>query len=481
MNKKIILHVLRQLLKMEGLLMLLPFITGIIYQEKEAFVYLFVAILVFVLGLICGFKKSNNKTIYAKEGFVIVALTWILFSLFGALPFWISQEIPSYIDAFFEIVSGFTTTGSSILNNIEALSHASLFWRSFSHWIGGMGILVFVIMFLTDTGGTTVQILKAEMPGPIVGKLVSKVKMTSKLLYRIYAVLTVVEVVLLMMGGMPFFDSLLNAFGTAGTGGYAIKNASIAFYDNAYFDAVITVFMILFGINFNLLYFILIGKVGSVFRSEELKWYLGIIFTAIVAITINISSLYSSILQAFRYSSFTVASIITTTGFITANYGEWPLFSQIILMMLMFVGACAGSTGGGIKISRIAIYCKNAFAELKRMLHPHSVVSVRFEGKYLDKTVMNNIHVYLVFYSLIFGFSLLLISMQSIDFTSAFSAVATCMNNVGPGFGIVGPVGNFSSLSNFSKLVLCFDMMVGRLEIFPILMLFYPRLWKKLG
>lgn len=397
----------------------------------------------------------------------------------GAIPFWISQEIPSYIDAFFEIVSGFTTTGSSILTNIEALSYTNLFWRSFSHWVGGMGILVFVVAFISDAPGTTLHILKAEMPGPIVGKLVSKVTVSARLLYKIYAVLTITEVVLLMFGGMPLFDSLVNTFGTAGTGGFAIKNTSIAYYNSAYIDAIITIFMILFGVNFNVIYFIIIGKGLNALRSEELKWYLIIIAVATIAITVNIVHLYPSLIDAFRYAVFQVASIITTTGYVTADYGEWPLFSQGIIVLLMFIGTCAGSTGGGMKVSRIVIYVKNAFSEMRRMLHPHSVISVNFEGKHLEKSVINNIHSYLILYFMIFCASFLIIALQNIDFTSAFSSVATCINNVGPGLGIVGPTGNFSSLSWISKLVLSFDMLVGRLEIFPMLMLLSPSLWRK--
>lgn len=479
MNKKMIFYTLGKMLKMEGYLLLLPFLTGIIYQESVAIYYLMVAMIVWLLGLVMSYHKPKNHTIYAREGFIIVAFSWIFLSIFGALTFWLSGEIPSYIDALFEIVSGFTTTGSSILNDVESLSHALLFWRSFSHWIGGMGILVFVVAFLPDASGTTMHILKAEMPGPIVGKLVSKVTMTSQLLYKIYTVLTIIEVILLMAGGMPFFDSLLNAFGTAGTGGFAIKNASIAFYQSAYIDCVISIFMILFGINFNLIYFVIIKKATTAFKSEELKCYLGIIAVSAILIAINISHLYPSLLEAFRYSLFQVASIITTTGFVTADYGQWPLFSQMIIFLLMFIGAMAGSTGGGIKVSRIVIYLKNAMAEIKRLVHPHSVVSIDFENQYVEPSVINNIHTYLVFYFLIFCGSLLIISLQNIDFTSAISAVTTCLNNVGPGFGIVGPVSNFSSLSDLSKLVLSFDMLAGRLEIFPLLMIFSPSLWRK--
>lgn len=479
MNKKMIIFTLGKLLQITGLLMYIPVLVAIIYQETEGISFAILGALIFGLGTIISFKHPAKKNIYAREGFVIVALSWILISIFGALPFCLTGEIPSFIDAFFEMVSGFTTTGSSILSDIEALSHASLFWRSFSHWLGGMGILVFVIAFIPISSGRSLHILRAEVPGPVVGKLVSKIRLTARILYFIYAILTLLETVLLMFGGMPLFDSLLNSFGTAGTGGFAIKNASIAAYDSVYVDTVITIFMILFGINFNLIYFVIIGKVKEVFKSEELRYYLLIIIGATALITINILPMYESILAALRYSSFTVGSIITTTGFVTTDYGKWPIFSQMIIIMLMFIGACSGSTGGGIKVSRIVIYLKNAKKELKHLLHPHSVQTVEFERQSIDDHVIANIHSYLVLYLVIFAISLLILSLFNLDFKSAFSAVATCLNNVGPGFEVVGPVSNFSSLSDISKLVLSFDMLAGRLEIFPILLLFAPSQWRK--
>lgn len=479
MNRKMIIYTIGKLLQITGLLMYIPVLVALIYHESQGYAFAFVASVVLILGSLISHKQPIKKNIYAREGFVIVALSWILISVFGAIPFCLTNEIPSFIDAFFEMVSGFTTTGSSILNNIEALSHASLFWRSFSHWVGGMGILVFVIAFIPIASGRSLHILKAEVPGPVVGKLVSKIRLTARILYVIYATLTLIEVILLLCGGMPFFDSLLNAFGTAGTGGFAIKNASIAAYDSVYVDSVITVFMILFGINFNLIYFVIIGKAKEAFKSEELRYYLLIIVSAIVLITINILPLYDSVLSAIRYSSFTVGSIITTTGFVTTDYGQWPMFSQMIIIALMFVGACSGSTGGGMKVSRIAIYMKNAKKELKHLLHPHSVQTIEFEKQTIDDRVIATIHSYLVLYLAIFAISLLILAFFNLDFKSAFSAVATCLNNVGPGFDVVGPVNNFSSLPDISKLVLCFDMLVGRLEIFPILLLFAPSQWRK--
>lgn len=473
MNKKMICYTLGRMLMLEGIMLGVPFMTGLIYQEKEvALIFGEVALVLLGIGYFLSHKRPLKAKIHAREGFLIVALAWTVLSLFGALPFYLSREIPSYIDAFFETVSGFTTTGSSILTNIEGMSHAGLFWRSFSHWVGGMGILVFVVAILPDSYGSSLHILRAEIPGPIVGKLVSKIKVTAQILYKIYLGLTLMEVVLLMFGGMPLFDSLVNSFGTAGTGGFAIKNASIAAYDSAYIDAVITIFMLLFGINFNLFYFMLLKHFRDVYKNHELRWYITIIVGATLFITLNILHLYPNMLQALRYASFQVVSVITTTGYITADYGQWPMFSQAILFCLMFVGACAGSTGGGMKISRIMIVCKNAKKELKQLIHPHSVSTVKLEGEPLSANVLNSIHAYFIFYFLILFISFLIVSLDNLDFASSFSSVVTCLNNVGPGFNVVGPVGNFSSLSGLAKLVLSFDMLVGRLELFPFLVLF---------
>ena len=477
MNTKMIKYILAKMVLMEGLLMMLPALVGLVYKESISFIYIFVGLSLCLFGYTWGYSKPKNTRIFAKEGFVIVALSWVILSIFGAMPFYITREIPSYIDAFFETVSGFTTTGSTIINDIEALSRSSMFWRSFSHWIGGMGILVFVVAFLPQSSGNTLHILQAEMPGPIVGKLTSKIKVTARLLYIIYAALTILEMILLFLGGMNFFDCVVNSFSTAGTGGFGIWNNSIAYYDSAYIDSVITIFMALFGINFNLIYFLLIGKFAAALKSEELRWYLGIILGATLLISINVLPLYKSIFQAFRYASFTVVSIITTTGFITADYQQWPLFSKTIIVSLMFIGAMAGSTGGGIKVSRIMMYIKKSLSELKKLVHPHSVSTVKFEGEVVHEKTITQIHTYLVLYAMVFIVSLLLISLQNIDYASAFTAVTTCINNVGPGLNVVGPVENFSSLTNLSKLVLCFDMLAGRLEIFPILLLFSKDLW----
>ncbi|MDT2753372.1 TrkH family potassium uptake protein [Enterococcus pseudoavium] len=478
MNRKMVIFTIGKLLKVEGLLLLLPCLVGLFYHEQAAIAYGMVAGLTFFAGTLLSWKQPKNRTIYAKEGFLIVGVSWTLLSLFGCLPFMVSGEIPSLADAFFETVSGFTTTGSSILTTLKEISHASLFWRSFTHWVGGMGILVFTVAFIPLASGRTMHILKAEMPGPIIGKLVSKVSVTARILYVIYTVLTVIQIILLALGGMPLFDSVLNSFATAGTGGFAMSDAGIAGYGSAYIEGVITVFMILFGINFNLIYFFLIGKILPVLKSEELRGYLGVITVSTLLITINISSQFSSYLQAFRYAVFQVASIITTTGFTTTNYDLWPMFSQVILLLLMFVGACAGSTGGGIKVSRIQILLKNALQELKKITHSRSVTSLEYEGETITPKTIGNIHAYLVLYLLVFVISLLILSLEDINFQTIFSAVATCINNVGPGFKAVGPTGNFGFLSDLSKWTLSFAMLAGRLEMFPILLLFSKSFWK---
>lgn len=479
MNKKMVANIIGKILKVEGLLLLFPVIVALIYRENVGFYYAGVAVFVFVIGSILSQKIPLKKNIYAKEGFFIVGVSWTLLSIFGALPLVFSGEIPSFIDAFFEVVSGFTTTGASILPDLDVISQTSLFWRSFTHWVGGMGILVFTVAFIPLASGRTMHILKAEMPGPIVGKLVSKIRVTARLLYIIYAVMTVIQVILLCLGGMPLFDSLLNSFATAGTGGFSMANAGIGMYNSAYIEGVITVFMILFGINFNIFYFLLIGKVMGALKNEELRWYIGIIIGAILVITVNISSMYQSYMEAFRYASFQVASIITTTGFATTDYDQWPMFSQTVLLLLMFIGSCSGSTGGGIKVSRIVMFFKNALMEIKKLVHPRSVVTVEFEGGPIAPKTINNIHAYLILYAAIFVGALLIVSLENLDFHTTFSAVATTINNVGPGFNEVGPTDNFSALSDLSKFTLSFAMLAGRLEIFPILILFSKSFWKE--
>ncbi|WP_207704285.1 TrkH family potassium uptake protein [Candidatus Enterococcus ferrettii] len=478
MNKKMIVFTLGKLLMVEALFMLMPLLVALLNHEKTGAAYGIVFIGTFLIGVLMGHKAPVDRTIYAKEGFFIVGVSWLLLSFFGALPFVISGEIPSFVDAFFETVSGFTTTGASILSDVDTMSRASLFWRSFTHWVGGMGVLVFTVAFIPLASGRTMHILKAEMPGHIVGKLVSKVRVSAQILYVIYAILTVIEILLLLLGGMPLFDSVLNSFATAGTGGFSMTSAGIGLYNSPYLEGVITVFMILFGVNFNLIYFFLLGKILPVLKSEELRGYLVIIALATLGVTLNIAPMYHSYMKAFRYAVFQVASIITTTGFATTDYNLWPMFSQTVLLLLMFVGACSGSTGGGIKVSRILLLFKSALKEVKRLLHSRSVVTVNYEGNAVAPKTMNTIHGFLVLYSVVFIGGLLIISLENLDFHTTFSAVATCINNVGPGFNLVGPTGNFGFLSDASKLTLSFIMLVGRLEIFPIFILFSKSFWR---
>ena len=408
-----------------------------------------------------------------------MALVWVLMSAFGALPFVISGEIPSFIDAFFETVSGFTTTGSTILTDVEALSHGTLFWRSFSHWVGGMGVLVFAMAVLPMTDGRAMHLMRAEVPGPTVGKISSKLSDSAKILYAIYFAMTFIEVVLLCAGGMPLFDSLIHSFGTAGTGGFSNKGLSVGAYNNPYFEIVIGVFMLLFGINFNLYYFLLLRRFRDAFCSEEMLAYLGIVGFSTVTITLNILHLYDNVGTALRTAFFQVSSIITTTGYASADFNLWPTYSRIVIVILTFVGACAGSTAGGLKISRVVIFLKAAKQDLNKMLHTHAVTTVRFEGKPLDEKVLRGVHNYFNIYMLLLTLSVLLLSLDGFDIVSTFTAVLTCFNNVGPGLEMVGPMGSFADFSAPAKLLLSFDMLAGRLELYPMLALFSPRLWRK--
>ena len=472
MNKRMIAYMLGQIMKIESLLMILPLSIAFLSKEGKYYSYFIPIILLLVTGFALSFKKPANVTFYAKEGFISVGLAWIILSLYGALPFCISGDIPSYTDAFFETVSGFTTTGSTILTNIEGMRKSNLFWRSFTHWIGGMGILVFVLAILPQSNSGDMHMLRAEVPGPKVGKLVSKIRFSARILYGIYIVLTGIEVVFLLLGGMPLFDSVVNSFGTAGTGGFAVLNASIAGYNSPYCEGVIAVFMLIFGINFNVFYLLLLRKFSAAFRNQELWAYLGIVAVAIVAIMINICSIYGNLLTSFRFSSFQVISIITTSGFATADYMQWPEFSQCIIMLLMFIGACAGSTGGGLKVYRVVLLFKIAIKEIGYTLNPRSVSSIKMDGKPVETNVLRGVANYTILYFFLLGLSLVLICVDDFDIATSVSAVITCFNNVGPGLGDVGPAGNFSEFSDFSKIILCADMLLGRLEIFPLLMLF---------
>lgn len=479
MNKKMIIYILGKMLGVEGALLLIPALVSLIYGEKKGVSFLIVAVALGVIYLIFGRKKPKNNRIYGKEGFAVVGLAWVLWSLFGALPFVISGAIPNYVDAFFETVSGFTTTGSTILQEIESLPKGINFWRCFTHWIGGMGVLVFVMMVTSLDDENAMPLMRAEVPGPEADKLVPKARSTARILYQMYFVLTAVEVILLMFGGMNLYDALVHSFSTAGTGGFSNRNSSVAFYDSAYIDGVITVFMILFGINFNLYFLLLLKNWKSVLKNEELRAYLGIIAAAIAVITVNILSIYENVFHAFRYAAFQVASVITTTGFYTADYELWPELSKVVLLTVMFIGACAGSTGGGIKVCRFVILWKSIRQEIRKILHPNVVTMVKINGKKVNNDTMKGINTFFAAYIFILVLSVLIVSIDNFDFATSFSGVLTTINNVGPGISKVGPVENFHIFSPLSKLVFCFDMLVGRLEIFPYLLLLSPDLWRR--
>lgn len=478
MNYRMIIYILGWILNFEGIFLVPSILTALVYQEKAGFSILAAAVLCLLLGLIGVHKKPKKTQIYAREGFVIVALSWFLLSTFGALPFWISGYIPSFVDAVFETASGFTTTGASILTDVEALPNCLIFWRSFTHWIGGMGVLVFVIAVLPLAGGSNMYLMKAESPGPSVKKLVPKVKKTAITLYGLYLLLTVIQILFLLAGRMPVFDALTITFGTAGTGGFGIKNDSMAGY-SAYIQVVVTIFMILFGINFNLYYLIYKRRFKEIRYCTEVFVYLGVIAAAIGLITWNISGMYRHLGTACKDAAFQVGSIITTTGYSTTDFDLWPSFSKTILVVLMFIGACAGSTGGGIKVSRIVIIFKTVAKELDYIVHPNNVRKIKVEGKQLEHTVLRSTNVFIMAYLFVFVLSLLVISLDNFDFTTNFTAVAATLNNIGPGLAGVGPMSNFGAYSPLSKIVLTFDMIAGRLELFPVLILFFWRTWKK--
>lgn len=479
MNTKMIRYILGKMLGVEAILLLLPALVGAVYQEREAVYFPAVSVLLIVIYLIIGKKQPKNRTIYGKEGMIIVASAWLLWSLFGALPFTLSGSIPYYLDAVFETISGFTTTGSSILTDVEALPQCMLFWRSFAHWVGGMGVLVFVMVLTSLDKHNTMYLMRAEVPGPEKDKLVPKMMSTARILYAMYLGLTLIEVILLLIGGMNLFDSLIHAFGTAGTGGFSNYAASVGHFNSAYIDGVITVFMILFGINFNLYFLLLLGEAKSVWKNEELRVYLGIVAVAITIITLNISSQFPNPLKAFRFAAFQVASIITTTGYATADYNVWPMLSQCILLLLMIIGACASSTGGGIKVARFMIIVKSIKREMKQMIHPKSVNLIKVNDKKMGPDVLRVVYIYVLAYLSIIVGSVLIVSVDNLDFATTFSSVIATLNNIGPGIGDVGPIGNFAEFSPLSKLVFCFDMLAGRLEIFPFLMLFSVSAWRR--
>ncbi|BFK08881.1 TrkH family potassium uptake protein [Faecalimonas umbilicata] len=480
MNYKMTAYVLGKMLGVEALVLCIPAAVSLIYGETSDMVAFGITSAVLcVFFLLFGRKKPENGRIYGKDGLVIVAAAWILWSVFGALPFYLSREIPSYVDALFETVSGFTTTGSTILTDIEALSYGMNFWRCLTHWIGGMGVLVFVMVVTSLDDKSSMHLMRAEVPGPEADKLVPKARETAKLLYAMYLALTVAEIIFLLAGGMNLYDSIIHSFSTAGTGGFANHNSSVAYYDSAYIDGVITVFMILFGINFNMYFLLLIKDVKSVWKNEEVRAYLGIIVAATLVITCNVLSIYKEPLKAFRYSIFQVASIITTTGFATADFNLWPELSKCILLLIMVIGACAGSTGGGVKVSRFLILWKSILKQVKGMLHPKSVNVVKVNGKKISNETLQGVYAYFSAYVFVFGISVLLVALDNFDFATTISGVLTTLSNVGPGISRVGPIENFQSFSVLSKIVFSMDMLIGRLEIFPFLMICSPSFWRK--
>lgn len=479
MNGSMIRFILGYVLKVEAILMLPFCLVALFYGEKEGLCYLAVAVVSLLVGVIVTWKKPKNTVFYLKEGCVATALSWIVMSLAGCLPFWLTGEIPNFTDALFETISGFTTTGASILSDVEALSHVSLLWRSFTHWIGGMGVLVFLLAIIPMSGGSNINLMRAESPGPSVGKLVPKMRYTARILYVIYFGMTLLEIILLVAGRMPLFDAVATGFGTAGTGGFGIKNDSVASY-SSYIQWVVTIFMILFGVNFNAYYLILFGKIKKALCMEEVRYYFLIILGSVAIIFTSLLQTTGNILDSLRHASFQVASIITTTGFSTADFDLWSQACKTVLVLLMFVGACAGSTGGGIKVSRLVVLFKTMIKELNSYIHPKSIKKIKIEGKPVEHEVVRAINVYLVTFVILFSVSVFLLAFEGRDLLTNFTAVTATINNIGPGLGMVGPTQNFGFFSPLSKYVLMFDMLAGRLELFPLLILFHPAVWKEM-
>lgn len=474
-----IAYLIGRILTVEAVLMAPSAVLAAIYGEGDLKAFLLTMALLALVGVPLSLRRPAHSAIFAREGFVTVALAWLLMSAFGALPMGLSGAIPSYVDALFEMVSGFTTTGASILPEVESLPHGVLFWRSFSHWIGGMGVLVFVMAILPMSDDRSMVLMRAEVPGPTASKLVPRMRTTAKILYGTYSVMTLVLIALLLIGGMPVFDAVCNALGTAGTGGFAVRNAGIAYYNSAYIDVVLSVFMLLFAINFNLYYLILIRRAREALRSEELHWFLGIVATAVLVIAVCVLPMYGGAGMSLRHAFFQVSSIISTTGFATVDFGAWPVLAQEVLLILMFVGACAGSTGGGFKVSRVALCCKSFAAELHHVLHPRAVTVVRLDGKAVEKETIIGTRNYLIGCVVILTMVTLLLAVDGFDFTTNFSAAMACFNNIGPGLAAVGPMSNYGAFSPFSKILLSIAMLAGRLEVFPVAVLLSPRTWRR--
>lgn len=479
MNYKIVLKTVGRLLWAEAILLCLPMFVSLYYKENLFHIYLIVMGLLLGAGAIMNLPKPEKRTVHAREGFVIVSLSWILLSFFGALPFVFSGEIPSLIDAMFEVVSGFTTTGATILADVESISKSLLFWRAFTHWLGGMGIIVFVLAFMPQKDMQSMHIMRAEVPGPSVGKLVSKTTVTARILYIMYAALTVAEIIALLCCKMPLFDSVTTAFATAGTGGFSVKNASIAAYNSLPIEIITAVFMLLFGVNFNLYYLVIMKQFKRAIKSEELWTYVGIVAVSTIIITLNIMPVVGSLGTSLRQAGFQVASIITTTGFGTADLGTWPTLSQFIVVMLMFCGACTGSTGGGLKVGRIMILAKSVIRELRRAINPRRVKCIKLDGVVVDKEIISTTSIYFTVYMFLIAASTILISLDKFDMTAAVTSTISCINNIGPGLSGTAMISHFADFSDFSKIILTADMLIGRLEIFPIFILFLPSTWRK--
>lgn len=489
MNIRYILYLCSRVFFVLAVLIFLPFLISIGYNDGCASAFLIPAAILAILGLFFGYSKPKKGTLFAKEGFAVVTCVWVLFSVFGALPFLISGAIPHFVDAFFETVSGFTTTGASILSEIEGLPPSILFWRQFMNWVGGMGVLALALALLPKerekervnnaSVGSDVYIIRAESPGPMFGKLVSKLRFNVQILYLIYTAMTVLLILLLALGGMDLFDAVCNSFAAAGTGGFCIRNASIGAYANAYYEIVLGIFMILFGVNFNIYYFLLTKNFIAICKNEELRWYFSIIIGSVLLIAWNIRDMYGGFATGLRHAFFQVSSIMTTTGFSTVDFDLWPTFSKGILILLMFIGACASSTGGGLKVSRIIILLKTALKEVRYYLNPREIRSIRCDGRHVEHSVVTGVSVYLVVYMFVFAISVFLVSIEpGHDWETCFTAVAACLNNIGPGLSGVGPTCNFDHFSNFAKCVLSADMLLGRLELFPVLALCTPAAWR---
>ena len=483
MNYKMIANVIGRILCIEAVFILPACLISLYYGEMAVILPIVIsALLTAAVGMLLLQPKPGQTPYYAREGFVAVALSWLMISVFGALPFYISGAIPSFLDSFFETVSGFTTTGASILTDVEALPRGLLYWRSFTHWLGGMGVLVFVLAVhpMSKGGGQSVYLLRAESPGPEVSKLVPKTHSSAKILYGMYIGLSVLQFVLLALGGMPWFDNITTVFGTAGTGGFAIRGDSMGGY-STYIQVVVTVFMTLFGVNFSVYYLLVMGKIKQALRNEELWLYLFIQAAATAVISFNIRSLFPTMGQTVQQAAFQVSSIMTTTGFATANFDLWPELSKWVILLLMFIGASAGSTGGGMKVSRVLLMAKAAKRERKRAVNPREVTVIRMDGRMVGDDTMQGIWMYLTYYLIIMLASMLVVSTNSYGVEVSLSAVVSCLNNIGPGFGICGPAGSFAEFNPLSKVVLCVDMLLGRLEIMPFLMLIAPAAWNKRG